>query len=320
MSKVSQSNADWRTKGKLPVYSFKTLLILGMVFVALSGIAFATGCSINPPNKAMVSAVSSSSAAASSSADASSSSASANATSVKDVQLTAATSYLEYSNKTVDPLTLVKCSDPNAKVSAKGEIDLSKVGEQKVKYVVSLGGQSADKELTFTVRDTKAPVITLTESNPSFDKGGEFDPTAYVKSVEDSVDGTLGFVDSPPDYEGTKTAGLEPFYDEGWYAIDGTIETDAPGTYSFTITASDKHGNVSTKELLATVNEVAEPEPVAEQSAKEYTYIANLNSHKFHRPTCKDVKKMKESNKWEVTTTREDMIDMGYEPCGHCNP
>lgn len=316
MIKTAQENEGRRITGKLLAGPFKAFLVFGVTLIAFAGIIFVAGCSGDLPNKAMVSAT------ASSSADASSSSTAAEVVSVEDVQLTATTTYLEYSNKKVDPLTLVKCSNPDAEVTAKSEIDLSKLGEQKVDYIVYLDDQSSDRELTFTVRDTKSPVITLTESNPSIDKGGKFDPAAFIKSVEDPVDGALNKVDSAPKYKGKRTVGLEQFYDKGWYTIEGTIETDAPGTYSYTITASDKNGNVTTKELLATVNEVVEPVAAAtsEQSAPEYTYIANLSSHKFHRPTCKDVKKMKESNKWEVTTTRQDMIDMGYEPCGHCNP
>lgn len=52
----------------------------------------------------------------------------------------------------------------------------------------------------------------------------------------------------------------------------------------------------------------------------EITYILNTNTHKFHYPSCRDVDKMKEKNKQEFTGTRDDVIGMGYSPCGHCNP
>ena len=49
------------------------------------------------------------------------------------------------------------------------------------------------------------------------------------------------------------------------------------------------------------------------------TYIGNLNSHKFHYPTCKSVGKMSEKNK--VTfSSRNDAINQGYSPCNNCNP
>lgn len=50
------------------------------------------------------------------------------------------------------------------------------------------------------------------------------------------------------------------------------------------------------------------------------TYILNTNTHKFHKPGCGSVKKMKEKNKKSYTGTREEVINMGYVPCKNCNP
>lgn len=55
------------------------------------------------------------------------------------------------------------------------------------------------------------------------------------------------------------------------------------------------------------------------KSAKQ-TYILNTKTHKFHYPNCQSVRQMKESNKQEFTGTREEIINMGYSPCGNCNP
>lgn len=52
----------------------------------------------------------------------------------------------------------------------------------------------------------------------------------------------------------------------------------------------------------------------------EVTYILNSNSHKFHDPSCSSVEQMSDSNKEEFTGTRDEVIAMGYEPCGRCNP
>ena len=50
-------------------------------------------------------------------------------------------------------------------------------------------------------------------------------------------------------------------------------------------------------------------------------YIGNANSKVFHYPTCKSVKRMKESNKvYYENVTRDDMISKGYKSCGNCNP
>lgn len=56
------------------------------------------------------------------------------------------------------------------------------------------------------------------------------------------------------------------------------------------------------------------------EAASEDTYIVNTNTGKFHKPSCRSVKQMKESNKSERTTTRDELISEGYEPCKNCNP
>ncbi len=52
----------------------------------------------------------------------------------------------------------------------------------------------------------------------------------------------------------------------------------------------------------------------------EFDYILNTNSHKFHYPDCRSVKRMSERNKQEYHGTRQEVIDMGYDPCRNCNP
>lgn len=55
-------------------------------------------------------------------------------------------------------------------------------------------------------------------------------------------------------------------------------------------------------------------------SADFHDYILNTNSKKFHYPDCPGVAKMKDKNKKAFTGKREDVIAMGYDPCGQCNP
>lgn len=59
---------------------------------------------------------------------------------------------------------------------------------------------------------------------------------------------------------------------------------------------------------------------VATPSEPTMTYILNTNSMKFHYPSCGSVDSMKESNKAEYTGTRDEVIAMGYSPCGNCHP
>lgn len=50
------------------------------------------------------------------------------------------------------------------------------------------------------------------------------------------------------------------------------------------------------------------------------TYIANTNSLRFHEPNCSAVEKMSQQNKMEFYGTREELLEMGYTPCGICDP
>ena len=68
--------------------------------------------------------------------------------------------------------------------------------------------------------------------------------------------------------------------------------------------------------------EVSEPDSITAEVATPTSeqYVLNTNTKKFHRPSCSSIKQMKDSNKQEVTATREDIISMGYDPCKKCNP
>ena len=68
--------------------------------------------------------------------------------------------------------------------------------------------------------------------------------------------------------------------------------------------------------------EEIEVEEAPEDTDTEYTqrYVLNTETNVFHDPDCRDVNKMDESNRRNFTGTREEVINMGYRPCGHCNP
>ena len=61
------------------------------------------------------------------------------------------------------------------------------------------------------------------------------------------------------------------------------------------------------------------PEPTP-TPAPVYTYVANTNTKKFHKPGCSSVSSMKDKNKAVYETTRSEMISMGFEPCAKCKP
>jgi len=49
-------------------------------------------------------------------------------------------------------------------------------------------------------------------------------------------------------------------------------------------------------------------------------YILNINSKKFHLPSCTGAEDIKKENKETAKTTRSALIDNGYSPCKTCNP
>lgn len=55
-------------------------------------------------------------------------------------------------------------------------------------------------------------------------------------------------------------------------------------------------------------------------SSEEYRYVLNTSTKKIHRPTCKDVKKIKEGNERKTNEDYNSLIAQKYTPCGHCNP
>ena len=50
------------------------------------------------------------------------------------------------------------------------------------------------------------------------------------------------------------------------------------------------------------------------------SYILNTNTKKFHYPNCSSVDQMSEKNRQEVTSSRDEIIEQGYSPCGRCKP
>lgn len=54
--------------------------------------------------------------------------------------------------------------------------------------------------------------------------------------------------------------------------------------------------------------------------AKGTDYVLNKNTYKFHYPSCSSVKQMKEKNKRYFNGSRDEVIAMGYDPCGRCHP
>lgn len=49
-------------------------------------------------------------------------------------------------------------------------------------------------------------------------------------------------------------------------------------------------------------------------------YVLNSNTKKFHKMDCNSVEDISKGNKREYSGTRQEVLNMGYEPCKRCNP
>lgn len=76
------------------------------------------------------------------------------------------------------------------------------------------------------------------------------------------------------------------------------------------------------------VSELVTPDDEAEAKTDELQqpvdrsreYVLNTNTNVFHLPECSYVGSILDENKEVYTGTRDSVADMGYEPCGYCNP
>lgn len=57
----------------------------------------------------------------------------------------------------------------------------------------------------------------------------------------------------------------------------------------------------------------------SEDAVEDY-YVLNLNSHKYHRPSCQSVLDMAEHNKLISYSTKDLIENDGFIPCGACKP
>ena len=57
-----------------------------------------------------------------------------------------------------------------------------------------------------------------------------------------------------------------------------------------------------------------------EPENKEHEYILNTESKVFHLPGCSAADRIDVANRETVTTSRNSVLSMGYEPCGICTP
>lgn len=104
--------------------------------------------------------------------------------------------------------------------------------------------------------------------------------------------------------------------------LQGTVICESDGkTVNFTVS---KNPNANT---FAPPSFSAEPETSnsdrqdnESESPTQTNYILNTNSKKFHLPSCSSVQSIKEENKKSFYGSLDELLEMGYTPCGNCSP
>ena len=131
------------------------------------------------------------------------------------------------------------------------------------------------------------------------------------KSVEDNGEGVLFCV-----FAYNVQPGVSIDYATGESSADGTIVNDTSAQEE---TKQSTSTSVQQEETQQSTDTNVQHEET-QQSAETQTYVLNTNTHKFHKPGCYSVEKIKPENYAEFTGTREEAIAYGYDPCKNCNP
>ncbi len=90
------------------------------------------------------------------------------------------------------------------------------------------------------------------------------------------------------------------------------------------MTSDNNKTEKSTSTKLSTSEKFTSDQITEEQTTEKEpvgtSYVLNTNTGKFHRPNCSTLGTMKDSNREDYYGTRDEVIGMGYSPCGRCNP
>ena len=188
------------------------------------------------------------------------------------------TSYVfEYNTNTLTASDDFSSSDKNVQASVDGKIDCSKLGEQTISYTLSNNAGKRTGSITCVVKDTQGPTCQVKKPTVKITQGDTFDPTSNIE-VKDPVDGALALVEQQP--TPIKTDSTKTAYKTGWYTLEITsptgekvsaVDTSITGSYTVTITGSDKHGNNLVGSTSYTVVVEEAPKPVEESKPAENT-------------------------------------------------
>lgn len=94
------------------------------------------------------------------------------------------------------------------------------------------------------------------------------------------------------------------------------VTTKKTTTSTKKITTTSKATTTTTKEMTSKKTTTTKKATTTKAQSK-ITYVLNTKSMKFHYITCH---KLPTDNRQDTTLSRDEVIDLGYEPCGLCKP
>ena len=140
----------------------------------------------------------------------------------------------------------------------------------------------------------------------------------YTPTETESIESDAHLVEKEPE-AAEPVVSYEPIVQNDVELVD-----EEPVAYAEPIVPMEK--KVEIEETIveeSIVEEIVIDEPVVvdEQVVPiGKTYVINTSTNKFHKSSCGSAKTIKDSNRWEYVGTRDEVIGMGYAPCGKCKP
>lgn len=149
-----------------------------------------------------------------------------------------------------------------------------------------------------------------------------------------NVEGMLPFENEVADYvkdtDNHVMYRVTPVYEEDNLVASGvqieaeSVEDDGKGVqfnvYCYNVQPGIEINYATGESWEADSEAAAADEKENTDDASSTEYIINKNTGKFHKPDCSSVEDIKPQNKKEFTGSREDVTELGYEPCGRCKP
>lgn len=140
-----------------------------------------------------------------------------------------------------------------------------------------------------------------------------------------NVDGMLPFENMVADYvKETNNHVLyrvTPIFEENHLVADGvemeaySVEDNGEGVCFHVFCYNNQPGiTIDYKTGKSSLSGASKEEGTAQ------AYILNINSKKFHNPSCSGATSMRAENKQTYEGSREALVAQGYSPCGICKP